>query len=213
MSFLPLALHQHWIPADTTLSDHRVTLRPLCHDDLETLCALGSDPRIWACFPSDRSDPAVHFRHLAQCFSDMQRGLQHAFCIQLRSTGQIVGMTRLFHLDAANRQLEIGSWLHPDHWRGGINTAAKFLLLEFCFERLATIRVQFRTDVRNLQSRQALEKMGAVQEGIFRNERIRADGSTRDAVFYSILDREWPDVRAGFLKKMQQYQPEAALFA
>ncbi len=195
-----------WISPETKLVGERISLLPMEYEHLELIADLGRDPRIWESFPADRSDPSVHFRHLTNGFVAMKRGEQQAFCIQIKNTGQIAGVTRLFHLDPKNRQLEIGSWLHPDFWRSGINTEAKFLLLQFCFENLETVRVQFRTDANNQRSRVALDKIGATFEGIFRNERIREDGSTRDAAFYSILDREWfGGVRESFLEKMAKF--------
>jgi N-acetyltransferase len=197
--------HATWIPSDTVLEGYQIRLIPMRYEHLDTLVDLGNDERIWAVFPSSRSNPDLHRQYLEHRLVEMQHGLQHAFCIQLMDTGQIAGTTRLTHLDQENRQLEVGSWLHPDFWRSGINTISKFLLLQFCFETLQTVRVQFRTDVKNERSRQALEKMGATQEGIFRNERIREDGTTRDAVFYSIIQNEWPDIKQRLQLKIHAY--------
>lgn len=195
----------HWIHPETTLEGERVRLLPLRYEHLENLVEMGSDPRIWENFPVDRTDSSAHFRLLCHHLVEMQRGNQHSFAVEMKNTGKLAGLTRLFNLDRLNRSLEVGSWLAPDFWKTGINSESKFLLLEFCFEKLKAVRVQFRTDVNNLRSRAALEKMGATLEGTFRNERIRSDGSTRDAIFYSILDREWAAVRAGFLARMERF--------
>jgi N-acetyltransferase len=181
----------YWIPPQTQLSGRSVRLRTMQYDHIEQLAELGSDSRIWADFPADRTNPRKHAALLTDHLVEMKRGQQHVFFIQMLDDARIAGLTRVFNLNLKNRQLEIGSWLHPDFWRSGVNTEAKFLLLRYCFEELLTVRVQFRTDVNNARSRAALEKLGAKQEGIFRKERIREDGTTRDAVFYSILDMEW----------------------
>jgi N-acetyltransferase len=201
----PLQQVSRWIPNNLIIEGNQVRLIAMQYEHLEVLAELGNDPRIWANFPGDRTDPTLHLRHLVNGLLDMERGQQYAFCVQMRHNEQIAGVTRLTHLDPVNRQLEVGSWLHPDFWRSGINTEAKFLLLRYCFEQLDIVRVQFRTDVQNHRSRQALEKLGAVMEGVFRNERIRDDGTTRDAVFYSIIDAEWPEVHRRLSQKLQEY--------
>lgn len=199
--FSPFASCQaYWIPTETALAGTLVRLIPLTENHFEPLTELGRDERIWASFPVSRADVSRHLRHLAETFSEMQRGLAHAFAIE--TAEGLAGLTRLFHLNPSSRQCEIGSWLAPAFWGRGVNVEAKFLLLQFCFEAMDMVRVQFRTDANNRRSRLALEKMGAQLEGIFRNERIREDGSTRDAAFYSIIDREWAAVRERLLEKM-----------
>ncbi len=189
-----------WIPAETALAGTLVRLVPLTENHFAPLAELGRDERIWASFPTSRADVGRHLQHLAETFAEMQRGLAHAFAIE--TAEGLAGLTRLFHLNPASRQCEIGSWLAPAFWGRGVNVEAKFLLLQFCFEVMDMVRVQFRTDANNRRSRLALEKMGAQLEGIFRNERVREDGTTRDAAFYSIIDREWAAVRECLLEKM-----------
>jgi N-acetyltransferase len=195
-----------WIAPNTVLEGSQVLLKPLESTHFQDLIALGREEKIWESFPSSRSDEFKHYIHLSESLDGMSLGSQHAFVIIEKSSGEIAGMTRLYHLSKSNRQLEIGSWLHPNFWGMGINTEVKYLLLALCFEELKTIRVQFRTDKTNIRSCRALEKIGANLEGIIRNERIREDGTFRDAAIFSILDQEWMQTKNTLLKKMNQYQ-------
>ncbi len=118
---------------------------------------------------------------------------------------KIVGSTRLFDLSAEHRGLEIGStWLNPSVWRTRVNTECKYLLLREAFEHLDMLRVQIKTDLRNLQSQAAIERIGAVKEGILRKHRILHDGYVRDTVMYSITNDEWPDVRIRLESMLEQ---------
>jgi RimJ/RimL family protein N-acetyltransferase len=109
---------------------------------------------------------------------------------------RVLGSTRLFDLSDANRSVEIGwTWLTPAVWRTRVNTECKMLLLTHAFETMGAIRVQLKTDSRNVRSREAIERIGGVFEGILRSHRIMPDGYLRDSVYYSILDKEWPVVK------------------
>lgn len=195
-----------WTSKPTRLEGQLISLVPLELSHIETLVSLGNQPEIWTHFPENRENPEERLQHLHACWQEMQAGHQLAFALQLNTSGQLVGFTRLFHLNPINRQVEMGSWLHPDFWQSGINTEAKLLLLTFCFECLHTIRVQFRTDSTNLRSQNALEKMGATLEGIIRNERIKPCGNYRDCHLYSIIESEWPDVKQHLKQKRAKYQ-------
>jgi len=120
-----------------------------------------------------------------------------------RDIGQVVGSTRFWKIDPANRKLEIGhTWLSLSVQRSGINTEAKYLLLRHAFEVMDCVRVQFTTDELNQNSRAAILRIGATQEGIVRNERIMPDGRKRNSVRFSIIDSEWPAVKSMLLQKM-----------
>lgn len=112
------------------------------------------------------------------------------------SSGRIVGSTRFWKIDSANRKLEIGhTWLSQSAQRTAANTEAKYLLLKHAFEVMQTVRVQFTTDELNEKSRAAILRIGAKQEGIVRHERIMPDGRKRNSVRFSIIDTEWPQVK------------------
>ncbi|HXU31460.1 MAG TPA: GNAT family protein [Thermoanaerobaculia bacterium] len=132
------------------------------------------------------------------------------FAIVLRETSEPIGSTGLFDVRPSNRAIEIGrSWIGKAHQGTAANPEAKFLLLRHAFEVFGALRVQLKTDARNLQSQRAIEKLGAVREGTLRNFQIRADGRPRDTVMYSITAEEWPAVRAGLLRRLAHYRSAA----
>ncbi len=113
-----------------------------------------------------------------------------------QQSDKIVGSTRFLDISISHRHAEIGwTWLAPHVWRTRINTECKYLLLRHGFETLDLIRVQLKTDRRNLTSQQAIERIGGQKEGILRKHRIMPNGYIRDSVYYSILDEEWPLVK------------------
>jgi RimJ/RimL family protein N-acetyltransferase len=118
------------------------------------------------------------------------------FVVREKSSGEIVGCTRYFNVDAANRRLEIGhTWYSKRVQRGPINTECKLMLLTHAFEKLQCIAVEFRTHWFNHASRAAIERLGAKQDGVLRSHQVSADGSKRDTVVFSIIDGEWPAVK------------------
>jgi RimJ/RimL family protein N-acetyltransferase len=110
--------------------------------------------------------------------------------------GAVVGSTRMFNVDAANRRLEIGhTWYAKSVQRSAVNTECKLLLLAHAFEQLQCIAVEFRTHWMNHQSRAAIERLGAKQDGVLRNHQVMPDGTLRDTVVFSIIASEWPTVK------------------
>ncbi len=126
----------------------------------------------------------------------MARGVILAFAQVWNETGEVIGSTRLLDIRPADRQAEIGAtFLAREYWRTPANTESKLLFLTYCFERLGCVRVALKTDGRNLRSQQAIERLGAVHEGVLRKH-MNVRGYQRDTVYYSILDSEWPAVKA-----------------
>jgi RimJ/RimL family protein N-acetyltransferase len=120
-----------------------------------------------------------------------------------RASGRVVGSTCYLAIEPAHKRLEIGStWITPSQQRSPVNTEAKLLQLGHCFETLGCNRVEFKTDSRNAQSRAALARIGAKQEGIFRAHMVMPDGVLRDSVYFSVVAPEWPDVKARLLQKI-----------
>lgn len=136
------------------------------------------------------------------------QGGDFPFAILQSANGQVVGATRYMTISPPNRSLEIGgSWLGLA-WRGtGVNSTAKYLLLENAFERLGCLRVQFRTDLRNLRSQRAIERLGATREAALRKYSIMPDGYQRTSVFYSVIDDDWPQVKARLQSLLQAPPP------
>jgi N-acetyltransferase len=171
-----------------------VELVPMETGHVEGLYEAGNYPEIWEVTQGRIAslEDAKAYIHKA-----LNQDGAVPFVIKDRAAGKLLGSTRFFDISAVNRNLEIGStWLTPSVWRSAVNTECKYLLLQHCFETLDTIRVQLKTDSRNTRSQRAIERLGAVKEGVLRNHMILPDGYVRDSVYYSILDREWPTVKA-----------------
>ncbi len=131
------------------------------------------------------------------------------FVITLAESSKVIGSTRFWNMDAANRSLEIGhTWIGESWQRGFVNTDCKYLLLRFAFEELKCIRVQFTTDELNARSRAAILRLGAVEEGVIRHERIMPDGRKRNSVRYSIIDSEWSGVRVRLEDRLRAMKVE-----
>jgi RimJ/RimL family protein N-acetyltransferase len=146
---------------------------------------------------------AAHIRESIAC---RPTGATYPFAVIHLPTGRAVGSTSYLDIQPQNRALEIGgTWYAPPFQRTGVNTECKFLLLQHAFEQLGCLRVQFKTDLRNERSQRALERIGAMKEGLLRKNLTMPDGYQRSSVVYSILDDEWPAVRAR-LERMLSYQ-------
>lgn len=126
-----------------------------------------------------------------------------AFVVWHKRRDRPVGMTRYLNIEEAHKRLEIGStWYEPSAWAGAVNPECKLLLMRHAFETLRFHRVEYKTDARNVRSRAAILKLGAVQEGILAKHMIMADGHIRDSVIFSIVDTGWPAVKAGLEKRL-----------
>ena len=163
-----------------------------------------SDGELWTMKVTVVPGPETAGQYIATALAGQQAGTVMPFVIVKRETGQVVGSTRFWKIDRVNRKLEIGhSWLSASVQRSGVNTEAKYLLLTYAFEAMNTVRVQFTTDELNEKSRAAILRIGAKQEGIVRHERIMPDGRKRNSVRFSIIDSEWPEVKALLQQKMR----------
>src|SRR4030067_1850984 len=133
------------------------------------------------------------------------RGRDMPFVVFHRGQARVVGATRFMNADAPNRAIEIGgTWYGAGYRETIVTPEAKLLLLQHAFEHLACVRVQFRTDLRNLRSQRALERLGAVREGVWREHMLLPDGHRRSSVVYSVLENEWPAVKAGLMQRRAQ---------
>ena len=159
------------------------------------LLTIASDRQIWRYLTSDCRSHAALRANLAASLRDHLGGSALPFVIRAVSRERVIGMTRLKNVSREHQKALVGSWLAPSAWGSGANTESKLLLLEFAFESLHCRRIEFHTDKRNLRSRAALTKMGAVQEGILRSDQITRDGHRRDTVVFSVIDSEWLHVK------------------
>ncbi|WP_449603209.1 GNAT family N-acetyltransferase [Paenibacillus sp. Marseille-Q9583] len=183
-------------PHQSILEGATIKLVPMDESHVEGLARVLRNPNIWEfTWRKITSDEQVQDL-ITTAFANQNNESQIPFVIIEKATGQIVGTTRIMHPDLVHRNAEIGcTWISPEYWRTSVNTEAKSLLLHYCFEELKLIRVEFTVVKTNLRSQRAVERLGAVKEGILRQHRIRSDGSIHDNVVFSILDNEWPSVK------------------
>lgn len=190
--------------APVVLSGRLIRLEPLTPGHVGDLARAGADPDTWRWMPyGDPTTPEGMAGFIGDALAAQGRGTDLPFAVIRLDTGRAVGSTRYLDIRPPHRGLEIGgTWYAPDQRRTGVNTEAKFLLLRHAFEALGCIRVQLKTDARNEPSQRAIERIGAVREGVLRHQMILPDGHRRDTVMYSILEAEWPAVRRWFERRM-----------
>ncbi|WP_322029970.1 GNAT family protein [Paraburkholderia sp. J76] len=185
------------------LSGHTVALHPLEEQDAPRLLAAAADGELWNLKVTVVPGPATVDAWIARALDGVRAGTVIPFTIRQRESDRVVGSTRFWKVDRENRKLEIGStWLAASAQRTLVNTEAKFLMLRYAFETLGCVRVQFTTDVLNEKSRAAIQRLGAKEEGVVRRERIMPDGRKRDSVRFSIIEDEWPDVKAALWRRL-----------
>jgi N-acetyltransferase len=180
-----------------------VGLEPLEMSHQPRLVQAASDGELWTLQVTIVPSPATVGSYTQTAIAGRNAGTVLPFVIIELATGRVVGSTRFWKIDKANRKLEIGhTWLARSAQRSGVNTEAKYLMLSHAFETMKFIRVQFTTDELNERSRAAILRLGAVEEGVIRYERIMPDGRKRNSVRYSIIDAEWPAVKLRLEQKM-----------
>ena len=186
-----------------TLENEFVRLEPLTFERLEELCRVGLEAEIWRWSPEQITTKEGMLKYVETALGEARRGVSLPFVTIDRETKKAVGSTRFGNIDVANRRAEIGwTWINPAWQRTHVNTAAKLLMLTHAFENWKCIRVEFKTDALNEKSRNAILRLGAKQEGIFRQHMICASGRLRDSVYFSILDNEWHNVKENLLRKL-----------
>ena len=186
-----------------TLEGRYVRLEPLSLHHLDGLAEVGLDSDIWRWTTSIVRTREEMLAMIEEAAAARERGLAIPFATVERASGRPVGSTRFGNIDPANRRVEIGwTWIAPPWQRTAINTEAKLLMLRHAFEALGCIRVELKTDALNARSRAAIARLGATEEGTLRRHAITATGRVRDTVYYSILEEEWPDVRARLERRL-----------
>lgn len=186
-------------PKPTLLAGRLVRLEPLTPSHAPGLFeALAADPAVWGWLPGPPPESAAQLE--AQIAGDLKmesRGELVPFTQVEQATGRPVGRTNYLNISRRDRGLEVGgTWLGRPWHRTGLNTEAKYLLLRHAFEELGAVRVQLKTDGRNLQSQAAITRLGAVREGTLRKHMLVHDGVIRDTIMFSVIDTEWPAVKA-----------------
>ena len=186
-----------------TLTGDLVTLEPLSsehHDDLE---AAAADGELWNLWYTSVPQPGGMAAEIDRRLAAQAAGTMLPFTARRNDSGAVIGMTTFMNVDAANRHVEIGStWNAQSAQRTGTNTESKLLLLTHAFETVDCIAVEFRTHWMNQQSRTAIARLGAKQDGVLRSHQFAKDGTIRDTVVFSIIAGEWPAIRSELRRRL-----------
>ena len=189
-----------------TLGGRFVRLEPLSLEHASGLADIGLEQSIWRYMLYGSMRNTADIRAWVEDMLKRQaRGTDLPFAVRYLESGRLAGATRYLEIRPEHRALEIGgTWYGLDFQRTAVNTESKLLLLSHAFEKLGAVRVQFKTDLRNLPSQKAIERLGAVKEGVLRQHMITPDGFFRDSVYYSIIDMEWPATKARLERMLQR---------
>jgi RimJ/RimL family protein N-acetyltransferase len=186
-----------------TLEGPRLRLEPLTASHHGAFCAVGLDEELWRWIPAPVRSPEEMTAYIDFALSERARGTALPFAVVEKASGRVIGSTRYGAIEVDHHRLEIGwTWLGRSWQRTSANTEAKYLLLTHAFETLGCIRVELKTDSLNERSRAAIKRIGAREEGVFRNHMITASGRIRHTVYFSIIDSEWPQTKANLEEKL-----------
>ncbi len=185
-----------------------VRLEPLSLAHAEGLLPHALEPEIWLYIPYGNINTLEKLQNMISgLLRKQETGSDLCYTVFHQASNQPIGMTRYISVDRGNYGVEIGgTWYGKDYRRSAVNTETKYLLLRHAFEVFACQRVQIQSDVRNERSQRAIERLGAVREGIMRKNKRMPDGHQRNSIMYSIIDDEWPAIKTkleGWLQKSQ----------
>ncbi len=189
------------------LTGRHARLEPMTEDHISALAQIGAGRDFWHfMLYGDMRTEADMRAWVWDILARAQKGTDLPFVAVDLASGRVAGATRYLNIMPKDRGLEIGgTWYGTEFQRTAVNTECKYLLLRHAFETLGAIRVQLKTDARNVRSQRAIERLGAMKEGVLRNHMILPDGYIRDSVFYSILDSEWGQVKRNLEGMMSKY--------
>jgi RimJ/RimL family protein N-acetyltransferase len=186
-----------------TLQGHAIRLEPLSEKHHSGLCEIGLEEDLWDLIPYRVTTPAEMFTYIGKALADQTAGAALPFATIDIASGKPIGSTRFLNIDVSNRRVEIGSTFVGKPWqRTIVNTEAKYLMLQHAFEAWNCLRVELKTDALNQRSRKAILRLGAQEEGTLRQHMITWSGRVRDTVYFSILQSEWPGVKASLERKL-----------
>ena len=188
-----------------TLEGTYVRLEPLVEGHHAALCEVGLEAELWQLIPYRVTTEQEMRDYIVAALHEETTGKSLPFATVERASGKVIGATRFMNIDGANRRVEIGgTWIAAPWQRTVINTEAKYLMLRHAFEVLGCVRVELKTDVLNTRSRNAILRIGAREEGTLRRHVVTWSGRIRDTVYFSILDSEWPQVKADLELKLKR---------
>jgi N-acetyltransferase len=181
-----------------------VVLEPLEEAHAEELWRAAQEPETWR-WLANLADRERFEKWLELSLAAAAEGREGVFAIRARGSGEVVGSSRYLAVRPADRVVEIGwTWFNPSVWRSGVNVETKLLMLRHAFETLGCVRVELKTDARNERSRAAMAALPAEFEGILRNHMIVPDVGLRDSAYFSVIDEEWPQVRANLERRLRR---------
>jgi RimJ/RimL family protein N-acetyltransferase len=193
------------------LEGARIRLEPLTLSHLAGLEAIAFDDRIWRYMPIIVKTPDHLREWLENALRLTEAGTTVAWATILKSDGRVIGSTRFSDLDRTHETAELGhTWLSPEFHGAGLNAEAKLLQLTWAFEELKLRRVALKTHHENVQSQKAMRKIGAVEEGRFRNHFIMPDGSQRHSIWFSIIREDWPQTKSQLEARVRGLSPRSA---
>jgi RimJ/RimL family protein N-acetyltransferase len=193
-----------WHELTERLEGRLIVLEPLLPEHRETLRAAAADPVLWRWMQVDASRTEGFDRWFEHALREAAAEREVPFVTEERDGGRMLGSTRYLSLRPEHRGVEIGNtWLGRSAWSTGANVEAKLLMLEHAFENVGAMRVEFKTDARNLESRRALEALPATFEGVFRKHMLIHAG-IRDSAYYAITDDDWPEVKTNLERRLAE---------
>lgn len=188
-----------------TLEGRVVRLEPLTLEHLDQLCEVALDEDLWRWTTTQVRTRDELRQYIEAALHSQQQGTALPFATIDRASGRAIGSTRYGNVELRDRRVEIGwTWVGRPWQRTAVNTEAKYLMLRYAFETLGCIRVELKTDALNERSRRAIARIGAKEEGLLRQHMITASGRLRDTVYFSVIDREWPEVKATLEARLER---------
>lgn len=189
-----------------TLETSLIKLVPMSLQHLNDYCLAGNYPQVWQHMPVNRSQNHDIARPwMEEAINEMAQGRQLAFITIDKKTEKVIGSTRLFRYNQKDKTIELGhTFITPEFQRSYVNSHAKYLMLQHAFEQLKIARVEICTHENNLQSRNAIARIGGHFEGVLRKNRRAANGEYRNTAMFSIIDDEWPQVKSNLLATSTQ---------
>lgn len=189
---------------DIILENQIARLEPLTEAHRSLLAGVASEPLLWEFVPNPAYTQEGWKKYMDTALQLRAEKKRYPFVIIDKKSGKYAGSSSYGNLSIVDHRIEIGwTWIGTDFWGTKLNSACKFLLLSFAFDKMDLHRVELKTDVRNERSRQAILNLGAQEEGVLRSHMSLQDGNRRDSIYYSILRNEWPEVRLSLLQKIE----------
>ena len=189
-------MEHSWINHPTIIRTQTIELIPLEINLLDKLFEAASDTRIWEFYIGDWSVRETFNKIYKTTLAQRNAGREYPFVIYHRDEQKIIGSTRFMDIVQYDRRIEIGgTWLLPQYWSTIVNLECKLAMMSFCFDTLKANRIQLKTQHDNIRSRKAIEKIGGIYEGTFRQHMLKDNGTYRSSAYFSILNSEWPNVK------------------